>query len=103
MEERKKTTMSDRRSLTLYQYLNLLLLVVILMIGFFHYSTLNTSQKAMTSSITSVQGDLQEVRQEYVKLREYVSGQQVQDAEIQQIKTDLVLIKKSIGDNKRSF
>lgn len=95
--------MPDRRSLTLYQYLNLLLLMALLCVGFFHYATLNSSQKAMVGSISDVRTDLQEVRQEYVKLREYVSGQQAQDLEIQQMKTDLEAIKKLVREKRSSY
>ena len=92
--------MPDRRSLTMYQFLTLVLLGALLGVGFFHYKTLNTGQLVLAGHIATVQVDLQEVRNEYVRLREYVSGQQKQDAEIKQIKSDLEAIKKEVRNKK---
>lgn len=77
---------------TLPQICIMILLLTLLVTGLFHYSALSTSQRLMNS-------DLTEIRNQYVQLRMYISGQSNQDQEIQQIKADLLVIKKDLKIN----
>ena len=87
----EKSTDRRRPQPTLYVFyaLVILLLGTLLVVGFFHYSSLSASQKLMIS-------DLQQVRQQYVQLQTYITGQTTQDIKMEKLQADLVIIKKLI-------
>ena len=86
-------SMLDRRRLQpmLYAYhaIVILLLFVLLVVGFFHYTSLSTSQKLMLM-------DLQQVRQQYVQLQTYITGQSEQDKRMDKLQRDLDAIRKMV-------
>lgn len=90
-------TAVDRKKvdLTLYQSSVLVLLCVLLVVGFFHYSALRTSQNSMHL-------DVQEIRAQYVQLTEYIKGQTQQDQEIESIKADLKFIKDTVRERENA-
>lgn len=81
--------MKDNFTTTLYQGIVLVLLVTLLVVGFFHFGTLSTAQQGMTA-------DIQLIREQYVQLQTYIGGQTQQDQMIKQLQGDLEDIKKNL-------
>ena len=90
--------MIDRRRppimLYMYHAIVIVLLFAILCVGFFHYTSLRISQRLMLS-------DLQQVRQQYVQLQTYITGQTTQDKEMERLQADLDAIKKLVVEKIR--
>jgi hypothetical protein len=74
---------------TIPQITIITLLGTLLIVGFFHYSSIQTSQKLIL-------GDINAIRIQYVQLKTYMTGQQTQDEEIARVKAELLLLKAAL-------
>jgi len=90
MMERRQTS----RGMIAYQAIVLILLACLLIVGLFYFLALQNGQAIMNN-------DIQQIRVDYVKLREYLRSQEDQDKEISNIKSDLSEIQKALQPPKK--
>lgn len=75
------------------------LLVSLLVIGFFHFWSLNGGQKAANLAIQNIQQDIDAMKRQAVTIQHNAERNAVQDQEIIKLKSDFLAIKKQLDGN----